>query len=440
MSNFSFEFDWMDASGIRGRELAATWATLKVRVNGSIVTRVHDTRAKTVRDFVNVPLYPLAEWLVDNWWFLKQEILNPAKENDPQFHRRHSLCANREGYAYPKLEVIPFGTRTQVVWKNGRSPWTGVEFLNGGKESIDTGEFQETCAEFIDQVVRRLMSLGVEESFLQQDWEAIRGADDDESKFCEAAASLGWDPYALDDNNRDKVLALSGELGELLYEAFPALDSDDPDAGTAAIATAISDAKSNSVSLSRLKSFRAESVPGHEYGRSPWDVGYELARQLRQDLDLENAPISCMAKMAVALGEEPALLEEATRPVNSLKAAPLIDGVVTRNDKDQPGFAFGRQNDGARRFLLSRGIAEVLTSPSADALITKAHSERQRSNRAFAAEFLAPSEGLMELVSSPVVDSYDIDEMAGYFGVSPMVIRHQVENHNIANVATEANL
>ena len=273
MPDFSFDFDWVDAAGVRGPELSATWAALKVRVNGSIVTRVHDARAKTVRDFVHVPLYPLAEWLVGNWWFLKHEFLNPAKEHDPSFHRRHSLNSSREGYAFPNLEVIPFGTRTRLAWWNNVTRWTRVEFLNKDRESVDSIEFQETCADFIDRVIQRLMCLGVEETFLQQDWEAIRTADADESKFCEAAAGLGWDPFALDDERRTKVLELSGELGELLGEAIPALDSNDPGTGSAAIAFAISDAKANGVSLDRLMPFRTEGIQVLEYGPNPWDVG-----------------------------------------------------------------------------------------------------------------------------------------------------------------------
>ena len=61
MSRISFKTDWVDADGIRGPELAATWAALEIRVDDSIVTRVLDARARTVRDFVYVPLYPFAE-------------------------------------------------------------------------------------------------------------------------------------------------------------------------------------------------------------------------------------------------------------------------------------------------------------------------------------------------------------------------------------------
>ena len=171
-------------------------------VGDSAVTRVLDARAQTVREFVYVPLYPLAEWLVTNWWFLSYEIATPAKEGDPDFHRRHALSASREGYAFPNLEVVPSGTRTHLVWTEGRSPWTGVEFLSRGDIWIDSGDFRETCADLIDRVIRRLESLGIDDTFLQAEWTAIQSVDEEESGFCKTAAGLGWDPYALDDAGR----------------------------------------------------------------------------------------------------------------------------------------------------------------------------------------------------------------------------------------------
>ena len=55
-------------------------------------------------------------------------------------------------------------------------------------------------------------------------------------------------------------------------------------------------------------------------------------------------------------------------------------------------------------------------------------------NRAFAAEFLAPSSALRSRLARPVVDGDDMDELAAEFGVSSLVIEHQVRNHRIARV------
>ena len=434
MPSLSFEIDWVDAEGICGPELSTTWASLRIRAGNSTLTRVLDSRAKTVRDFVYVPLYPLAEWLASNWWFLIHEFENPAKEGDPDFHRRHALGTSREGYAFPNLKIVPSGARTRLVWDSRPSPWARVEFLDRGETWVDSSEFRETCADLVDQVIRRLVSLGVDETFLQEEWNVIQATDKEESKFCRAAAGLGRDPYALDDEQRDGILLLAEKLGVLLDEAVPALDTENLYAGWSAIVSAVEQAKLNSVSLRLLAPLCDEVVQNERTRGNSWEVGYGLARRLRRSLDVDGDPLPTMTQVAEALGEDPALIEKVTRPASPFTETPLIDGVITRNDDRLPAFAFRRLDEYGRRFHFCRALGEVLAAPDEDALITRAHSERQQRNRAFAAEFLAPSSGLKKRISREVVDGEDIDELAVEFGVSSRVIEHQIVNHRIARI------
>ena len=435
MPKHDFELDWVDAEGVNGPELAATWASLRIHAGDTVITRVLDARAKTVRNFVHVPLYPLAEWLATNWWFLTNEYGNPAKEADPAFRRRHALRSGREGYAFPDLEVVSSGARTHLVWKRNLSPWTKVEFLEEGQIWTDSNEFQESCSDLVDQVIRRLLSLGVEGTFLEEEWTAIQAGDTDESEFCETTAGLGWDPYDLDDEGRALVLRLAEVLnGAVLEEAIAALDPLTLTTGSAAIANAIEDAKSNGLSLDRLKRIRRQILREADFSKlGPWDAGYSAARRLRRDLDLDGDPLSTMDEVVKALGEDPASLGKVRHPV-SFQGAGLVDGVITRGEGDNPAFAFRSFHGYNWRFHFCRALAEVLASPGTDTLLTRAHSERQQRNRAFSAEFLAPSRGLRKKVSVPVVDAEDIDELAVEFGVSSLLIEHQVVNHRIARV------
>ena len=341
MPGLRFKTDWVDADGIRCPELAATWASLEIRVDDSIVTRVLDTRARTVRNFVCVSLYPFAEWMATNWWFLMHEINNPAKEGDSGFLRRHAIGGDREGYAFPELRMVPQGRVTCLAWARDRSPWTSIEFLAEGEAWLDSGEVRAVCADFIDRVVRRL---------------------------------------------------LIGSIDREMLLAEPA---------------------------------RAPT---------PWAAGYRLAQEVRRNLDLGAAPLPSMARIAEAIGEEPALLTGVTAPVDLSEAA-LVDGVITRDDDRRPAFAFREfSREETQRFHFCRALAEALASPGTETLLTRAYSERQQRNRAFAAEFLAPSSGLRQRVSRPVVDGDDIDELAAAFGVSSWVIAHQIRNHRVAEV------
>ena len=302
MSILSFDFDWLDPEGVAGAELAATSASLRIQAGESCVSRVLDTRAKTVRESLYVPLYPLAEWLATNWWFLIHEFENPDKQGDPDFHRRHTLEASREGYAFPNLEIVSSGTRTRLRWSSGPSPWTRVEFLGQGEVWIDTDELRETCTDFIDGVSRRLVCLGVDGTLLQEEWAAIQTADDDESRFCAVAATLGWDPYDVNDEKRSKVLLLAEKLGDLLDEAAPALDASHLDEGYIAVQGAITHAKAqNGLALGCMRSLRGESLDCGSANERPWRAGWNLAARLRQDLGVDGEPLPTTARLAEVL-------------------------------------------------------------------------------------------------------------------------------------------
>ena len=427
---FRFETEWTAADGVRGRELAATWASLLIGVGDEIVTRVVDERARTVRDRVYAPLYVVAEWLVTNWWFLFHEAENPAKAGSPAFARRHALGASREGYAFPDLQVTPAGPRIRLAWTSERLEQANMEFLGGGAAWIDRGEFRDRCSEFVDLVVRRLAALDVEGTLLQEEWAAIRDAGEDESTFCRVAAGLGWDPCAVDDAERAAVLGLEHVLsGAVLEEAVAVLDADDLDADLAAIAAALEAGKAAGLSLARLRSPRTPIRPAAD----PWTAGYALAQQVRREWELDGDPLASTAALGRAIGEDPDAIEAVIQP-GPFGAAALLDGVVTSDADGRPAFAIRRGRDETRRFRFCRGLAEVLVSPGSDALLTQARTDRQQRNRAFAAEFLAPSSGLRARVSRPVVGEDEVDALAAEFGVSAWVVAHQLSNHEIARV------
>ena len=430
-----FETDWVDAAGLGGPELAATWAALRIQVDDAVITRVVD-RTDTVRSRVYVPLYPLAESLVANWWFLLHEVENPAKTDDAAFRRRHSLVPIRDGYAFPHLQALPSGKQVQLIWTSSWQQWSRIEFLDEGRAWVDREEFRECCSALVQLVVQRLVSLGIEGTFLQEEWESIQGADQDEAMFCKTAAGLGLDPYALDEAGRTSVISLKDALNQDWFEeAVAVLDPERLDAQVASIATMFHPGESGSLALDRLQAVSPLPASPHaeQQADKPWVAGYTLARHVRHELALDGESLATTADLAIALGEEADAVAAVTEPRN-FGAADLVDGVVTRDDNDLPAFAVRRGHDTARRFQFCRALAEVLECPNSSALITRAGTDRQQRNRAFAAEVLAPSEALRAKVRRPTLDEDAVDELAAEFGVSPWLIAHQVRNHEIAQI------
>ena len=436
MPEIRFEFDWVDSDGIKGPELSTTWAALQIVARDSVITRILDGRSKSVRDFIFVPLYPLAEWLATHWWFFATEYPNPSKLGDPEFRHRHSLNSSREGYAFPDLHVTSSGTRTFLAWGSGAPKWSKVEFLDQGYASLNSAEFRQACSDLIDSVIRRLESSGIENSYLQEEWAAIQSTelDEEELKFCESAAALGWDPYDLKDSQRDDLLSLGNALGELTDETVQVVNPSDIRDQTSAIVSAIGISKQNRVPIGHLNS-KQEPFDLNYLGISPWQVGYERARKFRQQLRLDGLPIPAIPILAKVLDLNLELVNEVTNPVQVLSKTPLVDGVVTLNDDQSACFAFRQFSDTGKKFGLCRALAEVLSPVQSGALLTQSHSERQQLNRAFAAEFLAPSDSLRQKVTRQIVDDEEIDDLADEFGVSPFVIKHQIENHRIGYLA-----
>ena len=429
------ETEWVDTAAISGAELSATWASLRIRVDDAVVTRIVD-RTDTVRSRVYVPLYPLAESLVTNWWFLLHEVENPAKATDAAFRRRHALVSAPEGYAFPNLQLMPSGERVHLAWTGERRHWSRIEFLNEGEAWVDLDEFRECCCDLVDRVVRRLLALGIEGTFLQEEWASVQAADHDEAMFCKAAAGLGLDPYALDDERRASVMRLEEALStDWFDEAVAVLDAERLDDQVAAIGAVLAAGRSNGLSLERLRAVGppAAGTEAERRADKPWATGYALARYARQELDMKGTPLATTADLALALGEEPQALAGVTR-ARDFGAAGLVNGVVTQDENDCPAFAVRHGHDSARRFQFCRGLAEVLAAPSTDALLTQARSDRQQWSRAFAAEFLAPSATLRARVPRSSVDEDAVDELAAEFGVSSMLIAHQLQNHGIAQI------
>lgn len=431
MTAIDFRFDWHDGKGLRGPELAATFASLCIDVGRRSLTTVFDERARTVRNRIFVPLYPVAEWLAANWWFVAFEHENTTKSAHPAFIRRHSLGTGTDGYAMPDLTIFPYGGRTQLRWGELQPAHTRTVFWSSGSVVVDREQFMHDCATFIDAVVTRLFEHGIHSTFLQDEWAAIQAMDEQESSFCEMAAGLGWDPYDLDDNEQSQVITLADQLGELREEAVAVIDWQDPTKDGLVILDAVEDAKEYELPLGDILSGLAS---GESRELPPWEDGYRLAQKVRSHLGLDGQPLRSGEELAAALNQDTTALNRATNPLAPLSDLRLIDGVVARGASGGVSFGLKEKGEIGKRFLFCRALGEAIASRGAG-LVTRGTTRRQQTNRAFAAEFLAPSRSLGERITHPAVDDEQVDDLAEEFGVSAQVIRHQVENHRLAMLA-----
>lgn len=448
MANLRFDFHWEDPLEARVTELRATWAQLRILVDDEPVTKVYDDTSRTVRDSLYLPLYPLAEWFATHWWILWNELGTPDRRREPAYRLRHSLRDAREGYALPNLDIHSLGDAVRLTWEPQRLPYHRLEFLGGGFAELPLDVVVGAVKDLISAVVGRLADYMPETNtrsqlkrsptLLEQEWAAILAADDDEKQFCEAAGTLGLDPYVLDDQGRATLLGSSTILpSSIQKDLFSVANFNELPLESERTLAALGTCRANTANLQVLKDLRndglRQTLVEHEL---PWRQGYAFARAFRQELGLSpSQPLRSLAALAAALHVPEAELHEAVRTSPLPRATSVA---MDCNTQDSPGFAMRAGREHARMFHLSRAPFEALTAPTPTALLTNASSSRQRRNRAFAAEFLAPAKALQERFSDRAIITDDIDEVAEEFGVSTFLIEHQLENHGIATVPRDS--
>jgi Zn-dependent peptidase ImmA (M78 family) len=156
----------------------------------------------------------------------------------------------------------------------------------------------------------------------------------------------------------------------------------------------------------------------------PWVVGYEQARVIRGQI----APDS---KMRLAVNRYITTINRKAPDVS-------LQALGAGASHPHPLLIIGQNRPAtSTRFTLSRALWHYIWDDSSLFMVTTAHTYRQRVERAFAAELLAPAEGIAELLESPpeAASLEELEQIAQRYGVSSMVIEHQLRNHLIAPAA-----
>jgi hypothetical protein len=433
MSSLNFEFEWQDPAGARGEELRATWASLSILINGTPITELQDRRGKSVRTSVFLPMYPLAEWIVHNWWFLQSEIERPndTEQSGHCFDRRHNLRWAREGFALPSLRLVTLGEMVDAEWRPIEIPDAGIKFTAAGHEHLPGNAVEDCLRRFVDAVVMRLDENNLAETPLQQEWAAIQNADAEEQAFCNAAARLGVDPYAVEKPLETDILQAATTIRpEILDDFFSLTTARQLPEQTEQLAEAIHSIAEDSDNVDALSELRNQAPPLIVH-HNPWAVGYNYASQLRAKLNGGRWKSTSLDHLAGHLNIQ---LDHCL--MTNSNPCGFIDALAGPNKCSRPKFLIEKKRPDSRQFAFCRAIFEHLTSsPGQYSLISRLQLDRQRMSRAFAAEFLAPHAMLKQDLSGSDVGEDEINELAGEYGVSAFAIKHQIENHNLAQVS-----
>lgn len=432
MNDLQIEFDWQDPGGAKGEELRATWASLSILVDGNPVTELLDRKTKSVRTSIFLPLFPLAEWVADNWWFLQSEAERPDDSKGVEFDRRHNFRWAREGFVLPSLRFVTLGENVAAQWQPLDIPDASVRFLSGGNALLPARVFVEALRDFVNAVTARLDESRVTGTTLHQQWTAIENAEVEEREFCRAAARLGADPYAIDDQLEMMILDVAETVrSELLDDFLSLANVDNLDDQASALTSASESIAADADSVDVLAAVRNETPPFEE-GANPWNIGYRFAAQLRRALNGGAWRSRSLEELAGHLSIDQ--LDHCLLP--NAADCRFIDALTGANRYNNPKFIIEKTRPESRQFAFCRALFEHLTLPHGRfAAVSRLRTERQQMNRAFAAEFLAPHTMLKGDLTATTIGEEEIEDLAADYGVSAFVIRHQIENHRLARVS-----
>jgi len=433
----SVECDPVDQPAAADPVERQSWCMLAIRVAGRTVTRVWDRALQQERSYLYVPAFPIAEWIVLNWWVLLNEACpTPEVPGSAGFHmpwiKRHCLRCADSALLLPALYFFNDGRGIGVEWQadlRDTLPHLPGEFVDGNRDHLESIATENGLAEFVNGTLARVKGLPDERvQATLATWQAIRNADADETKFCVAAGRLGIDPYdpgQMPENLAGFLETGLGDPGQPLVRDL----TEAAEPGSIADQWHWVQDASNAYHLGpspALSSFSQSAATS-----SPFRYAYQLAGQVREAAGLTPVqPVPSVGDVVQRVAD--AVLE--TPGDNHIPGHNLHAIVGWKANRHIVIAGPRRQRPDNQRFHDARGLYHGLFAcHSSQRLVTRAFTWDQQASRAFAAELLVPRETLMARTRERA-DHAAVEALAREFVVSTRVIENQLENAGVAIV------
>jgi Zn-dependent peptidase ImmA (M78 family) len=429
MDKLCFMTEWLDADGVQGEELRATWCQLEITLNGTSIVQLWDQKVKSVRNTLHFPAYVLAEWLADHYFFLFSEYPRSAESHG--YAKRHGLRYNREGYLFPDIRFAPVdAAKIAILTRPIEYEAEEIAFLREKQYLCDTSSFRYGIEQFIRVVLQRLEDMSVSESYLHDRWAEIETSDSDEIEFMQITAALGRHYTELTEHEEQRLLEVSGAIKpDILKAVAHHLTFTDYLTHLGSIQETYDELTTSAAKLPNLARIRRELQRHVITEVRSWEYGYLVARVIRDLLDLKGPSSHSMEKIDNWFS-----IHEENRKISDRLAS--LTAIIYTGAQKEVSFALAaRANQAGQVFSYCRAIGSYfLRKSDGIGVVSPLEDWFQQANRAFAAEFLVPAEDLRARISSAYVTYGDISSLAQEYNVSEMLIERQIQNQTAINI------
>jgi len=421
-ARFHIDADWPKAPAAGARDAAR----LSLLVGDHVLTQLADVRTGALRDHLRASAVTLAIWLADNWWRLRWESLPDGRRPSADWRLRHELTSAPGGTIWPPLMI--YGTGARVVL----SPVFGANQSNGPVRYLDLNvvhvlegrDYEAGLDAFFEAVMGACAHA--------QDGAALKAlvgqlgeerGDAELGAWRSLEARLGYDPDAAPEKLIEGLAALQDDLGDgAVEEAATAA----PGAQAGAVlqkAIEASEASDIEVDVSIGQAVDPEVLTP---GVTPWRLGEDAARTVRKRIGLPPGPML-----------DDAYADLLRTPWSDVKAASATARSLPYAARLQAKDTTARvalQTRAAidRRFELARMIGdEIWAKRDRFGIVSRAKTERQKFQRAFAQSLLCPFADLRHHIDLAGPTEAQILNAAKVFDVRPSVIQTLLVNKGV---------
>jgi hypothetical protein len=332
-----------------------------------------------------------------------------------QWLDHHNLRAVGDGFFWPDLTIVPdSGSKAMLTWHADSAVAKGpLRFTSHGEAEVGQDDLRSTLGNFVESVLIRLREEGIKQTPLEEEWEDLRRLDEDEVAYCSATARLGLDPSAVPEGISEMILRADEYLEHALVDDFFRAADPHRVAEDLQWVNSSFDLIDSSTGAPVRELLPVQIAPA----AVSWEQGWRAASAVRSTMSLsvtERFEPDSFLSHRILTGQDRG-----------------IEGAGGLSANQDPVVVLSRERPaGSQRFAEARSLFRFLRGEGCF-LITSAHGSTQKSERAFAAELLAPAAGLRELLGpgSSTVDDVDIARLSEHFGVQDLVVIHQIENY-----------